>query len=141
MKNDMPNIRNYRHIFDQIYYKMNFITSSSISLQDFPALWDQYFLTASGGLYISEYVCKTCLKESGIFLKCRETFEKCLAACNSSKNTGLTQFFFKVFWQLYFKNINFLTKTKRCILCWLLWIQNYQINWQFWQAKPHFLKK
>ena len=36
--------------------------------------------------------------------------------------------FFKVFWQLYFKNINFLTNTRKCLLCWLLWIQNYQIN-------------
>ena len=34
---------------------------------------------------------------------------------NSSKNTGLPQFFFQSFWQLYLKNINFLTKTKRCL--------------------------
>ena len=55
--------------------------------------------TASGGLFfiahkkmhISEYVCNTCLKELGILLKCRETFEKFLAAWNSSKNTGLSQ--------------------------------------------------
>ena len=70
------------------------------------------------------YVCKNCLKELGILLKCRETFKKFLAACNSSKNTGLPQFVFTGFWQLYFKNINFPTKTKRCLLCWLLWIQN-----------------
>ena len=37
---------------------------------------------------------------------------------------------FEVFWQMYFKNINFLTKTKRCLLCWL-----------WWQAKPHFPRK
>ena len=43
-----------------------------------------------------------------------QLFEKFLAVCNSSKNTGLPQFFFTGFWQLYFKNINFLTKTKRC---------------------------
>ena len=73
-------------------------------------------------------------------LKCRETFEQFLAACKSSKNTGLPQFFFEVFWQMYFKNINFLTKTKRYLLCWLLWIQNYQINWQFWESKSHFPK-
>ena len=96
------------------------------------ALWDQSLLTASGRLFfaahkkmhISEYVCKTCLKELGILLKCRETFKKFLAACNSSKNTGLPQFVFTGFWQLYFKNINFPTKTKRCLLCWLWWIQN-----------------
>ena len=36
-------------------------------------------------MHISEYVCKTCLKELGVMLKCRETFKKFLAACNSSK--------------------------------------------------------
>ena len=64
-------------------------------------------------MHISEHVCKNCLQELGILLKCRETFEKFLAACNSSKKAGLPQFFFKVLWKLYFKNINFLTKTKR----------------------------
>ena len=96
------------------------------------ALWGQFLLTASGGhflqhtkkMHISEYVCKTCLKNLGILLRCREAFEKFLAACNSSKNNGLPQYFFKGFWQLHFKNINFLTKTKRCLSCWLLWIQN-----------------
>ena len=65
-------------------------------------------------MHISEYLCKTCLQELGILLKCRETFEKCLAACNSTQNAGLPQIFFTVFWQLYFKNqiINFLTKPK-----------------------------
>ena len=63
------------------------------------ALWDQSLPTASGGqffstrkMHISEYACKTCLKGLGILLKCRETFERCLTECNSSKNTGLSQF-------------------------------------------------
>ena len=99
----------------------------------FVALWNHSFSTASGGLFfvahrkmhISEYVCKTCLKELGILLKCREIFEKFLAACNCSKNTGFPQFFTKVSDNcVLFKNINFLTKIKRCLLCWLLWIQN-----------------
>ena len=107
----------------QIYYNMNFITSSSISSQDFPGtlrsifakcFWWTFFCSTQK-MHISEYLCKTCLKELGILLKCRETFEKFLSACNYSKNTGLPQFFFKGFWQLYFKNINFLTKTKRCL--------------------------
>ena len=63
-------------------------------------------------MHISEYVYKNCLKELGILLKCRETFEKILAAYNSSKNTGLPKFFFLSFWQLYFKNIIFLKKPK-----------------------------
>ena len=114
----------------QIYYNMNFITSNFITR----FLWyfkinlhwlhlEDNFL-AHKKMHISEYACITCLKKLGILLKCRETFEKFLAACNSSKNTGLPQFFFKGFWQLYFENINFLTKTKNCLLCWLLWVQN-----------------
>ena len=92
------------------------------------ALSDQSLLTAFAAhtqkKHISEYVCKTCLKELGILLKYWETFKKFIAGCNSSKNTRLPQFFFKGFWQLHFKNINFLTKIKRCLLCWLLWIRN-----------------
>ena len=135
-----PNIPNYLHISDPKYDQFH----HKISL----ALWDQSLPTASGGLvfaahkkmHISEYVCKTCLKESGILLKWRETFEKFLAACISSKNTGVPQFFFYTgFRQLHFKTINFPTKTKRCLLSWLLWIENYN-DWQR-QAKPHFPKK
>ena len=114
----------------KIYDNMNFITSSSISSQDFPGtlrsvlancLWRTFFCSTKK-MHISEYVCKTYLKESGILLKFRDTFETFFAACNSSKNTSLPQFFFIGFWQLKFKNINFLTKTRRCLLCWLLWI-------------------
>ena len=47
-------------------------------------------------MHISESVCKTCLKERGILLKCRKTFENFLAACNSSKNTGLQKIFSQV---------------------------------------------
>ena len=54
-------------------------------------------------MHIAEYVCKTCLKELGILLKYRETFEKIFVASNSSKNTGHPQ----GYWQLYFKNLNF----------------------------------
>ena len=74
-------------------------------------------------------------------LKCRENFEKFLAACNSSKNTGLPQFFSKVFWQLYFKNISLLTKTKKCLLCWFLWIQNYQMTGTYLTSNTTFSKK
>ena len=48
-------------------------------------------------MHISEHVCKNCLQELGILLKCRETFEKFLAACNSSKKAGLPQFFSKFY--------------------------------------------
>ena len=119
MKNDIPNIPSHLHISDPNLqqYELHHIVIElyhKFSL----ALWDQSSPTASGGqffstqkMHISEYACKTCLKELGILLKCRKTFEKFRAACSSSKNTGLPQFCFKKFWQLYFKNINFLKKT------------------------------
>ena len=52
---------------------MNFITSSSVSSQDFPGtlilifvdcFWRTLFVTQK--MHISEYVCKTCLNELGI---------------------------------------------------------------------------
>ena len=36
-------------------------------------------------MHVSEYVCKTCLKELGVLLKCRETFEDFLQPVTSSK--------------------------------------------------------
>ena len=116
----------------QIYY--NFVTSLSNFITRFPwhfvinlsqLLLEDYFLYHAK-MHTLEYIWKTCIKELRNFLKWRETFEKVLAACNSSQNTGLPWFFLKVFWRLYF-----LTKTKRCLLCWHLWIKNYQINWSF----------
>ena len=104
-----------------------------ISFQDFPGTLRSIFVDcfwrtivwSTQKMHISEYVCKTCIKELGILL----TFEKIFAAANSSENTGLPRFFFlKVSWQLYFKNINFLAKIKRCLLWWLLWIQNYNMT-------------
>ena len=76
-------------------------------------------------------------------LKCRETFEKFLAAYNSSKNTDLPIFFSTGFWQLYFKNINFLTKTKRCLLCWLMnskltkMTHKYKQNYTFQKSESY----
>ena len=84
---------------------MNFIKLSSVSSQDFrgtlrsvfaDCFWRAFFV-ALKKMHISEYVCKTCLKELGIFLKCMKIYEKFPAGCNSSKNTGLPQFFFHTF--------------------------------------------
>ena len=122
MKIDIPNTPNTFLFLTQIYYNMNFIPSSSVLPQDFPGtlrlifadcFWRTFFVVHKKR-HISEYICKTCSKGLGILLKCKETFEKFIEAWNSSKSTGLPQFFFKGFWQLYLKNINFLTKTKRC---------------------------
>ena len=86
------------------YYNMNFITSSSASSKDFTGTLRSIFADCFWRIFCSiqkmhifEYVCKTCLKELGIWLKCKGAFEKFLAVCNSSKNTGLPQFVFQRF--------------------------------------------
>ena len=103
----------------QIYYDVSFITLSSIWSHYFSGtlrsifvncFWRTFFAARKKCIFLN--VCKIWLKELGILLKRRETFEKFSAACNSSKNTGIPHIFFIGFWQLYFKNINFLKKTK-----------------------------
>ena len=104
---------------NQIYYNMNFITSASISSQDFPdtlrsifadCFWIIFFCSIQK-MYISECVCKPCLKELGILLKCRDNFETHL------KILVFHIFFSKVSENCILKNIDFPTKTKKCILC------------------------
>ena len=132
MQDDTHNIPNYLHISDPDllwcefpHIAINFITRFLWHFEiNLCQLLLEGFLCSTQKMHISEYACKICLKELAILLKCRETFEKIFAAYNASKNTGLPHIFFLGFWQLYFKNINFLTKTKRCLWCWLLWIQN-----------------
>ena len=72
----------------QIYYNMNFITSSSILPQDFPDtlrlifadyFWRTFFC-GTEKMHIWQYICRTCLKELGILLKCKKTFEKFIVA-------------------------------------------------------------
>ena len=112
----------------QIYFNMNFITSSSISSQDFPDtlrlvfsdyFWRTFFCSTQKNEF-SEYVCKTCWKELRILLKCRETLEKFLEVCISSKNTGLPQFFSQVFGNYILRTSISWQKAKRCLLSWLL---------------------
>ena len=119
----------------QIYYNMNLITSPSNFITRFTWHFEinlcwlllEVNFCSTQKMHVSDYVCKTCFKELGILLKCRETFKTLLAACNSSKNTGLLQFFFKKE-TLYFKNTYFLAKTRSCLLCRPLWIQNYHMT-------------
>ena len=68
-------------------------------------------------MHISEYVCKTCLQELGILLKFREIFEKFHGACNSSKNTGLPQFFFQSFLKTVIQERQFPNKNQKVPLC------------------------
>ena len=114
----------------QIYYNMNFITSSSNLPQDFSGTLrlifpDCFWRTFCGTqkMHICEYICKTCLKEIGILLKCRETFEKFIAAWNSSKNTDLPQFFQR-FLATVLKEHQFPNKDQKVLLCRVLRIQS-----------------
>ena len=100
---------------NQIYYNMNFITSASISSQDFPdtlrsifadCFWIIFFCSIQK-MYVSECVCKPCLKELGILLKCRDNFETHL------KILVFHIFFFKGFWELYFKEHGFPNKNQK----------------------------
>ena len=104
-------------------------------------------LTASGGLFfgahkgmhISEHVCKTCHKDLGILLKCRETFEKFLAACNSSKNTGLSQLFFQRFLTTAFQEHQFPNKNQKVNI--MLTFMNSKLRWLAKTSKTTFPKK
>ena len=120
MKNDILYILNYLHgISDQNLLQYEFYHIFINFIIRFPWHFEislcrlllEDFFCSTQKKHVSEYVCKSSLKELRILLKCRKTFEKFLAVCYSSKNTGLP----KGFWQLYFKNINFLTKTRRCL--------------------------
>ena len=95
----------------QIYYEfhhifISFITKCPSHFEiNLCRLFLEDFFFVAQKMHISEYVCKNCLKELGILLKCRESFKKFLAAYNSSKNAGLPKFFFLDFSQMYFKKI------------------------------------
>ena len=69
---------------NQIYYNANFITSSSNFITRFPCtlrsifancFWRTIFCSTQK-MHVSEYVCKTCLRELSILFKCREIFCK-----------------------------------------------------------------
>ena len=94
LHNSDPNLLQYEfhHIFIKFYHKISLV------------LYDQSSLTASGGqflstqkMHISEYPCKTCLKILGILLKCRETFEKFLAACQLFQKYWSSTICFQIF--------------------------------------------
>ena len=99
MKNDIPNISSPLQVA-QIYYNMNFIASSSRFPWHFESNFNDCFwrtiFYSTQKMHVSECVCKTCLKELGIFLKCQVTLQSIFASCNFSQNGGLPQVFFKV---------------------------------------------
>ena len=107
----------------QIYYNMNFITSSSVLPQDFPGtlrlifayyFWRTFFVVHKKCLFRN--ISSKLLKELGILLKRRETLEKFVAAWNSSKNAGLPQFFQR-FLATVFKEHQFPNKNQKTPSC------------------------
>ena len=139
IKNGMRNDMLISHItlifLTQIYYNTYFTTSfhhiiTSIWSQDFPGTLRSIFADCYWMTFFAAYKKYIFLNISAkLVLKnqefCLNAGKFCfLAATDSSKNTGLPQFFFKVFWQLFYKNINFQTKSKRRLPYWLLWSQN-----------------
>ena len=83
MKNYVSNIRSHFHIFDQnlLQYEFHHIAIN------FTARFPWHFKISLRRLLL-----KNNFKELGILLKCREAFEKFIAACNSSETTGLSSF-------------------------------------------------
>ena len=149
----------------QIYYNMNFITLSSSFITRVPwyfkinlrwMLLEDNFLAHKKCIFLNmpaklvlrisnfvkmqdnlSYILPTLLKilvffpsfsDNGIlrtsYLECRFTLKRVRDVTRTYSHTT-----------------NFLTKTKKCLLCWLLWIENYQIMANIWQAIPHFPKK
>ena len=110
MKNDIPNILMIYLItlifLIQIYYKMNFITSSQtiISIKDFSSTLRTIFTNTK--IHVSGNVCKICLEELGIFLKWIKTCEKFLQTATYLKMLLFQKFFFQRF-LTFFKNTYF----------------------------------
>ena len=69
-------------------------------------------------MHVSEYVCKTRLKELGILLRCKETLQAILAACNFSKNGVLPQIFFSKISGIYtvFQEQQFSNKNRKVLI-------------------------
>ena len=61
-------------------------------------------------MHVSEYVCKTFLKELAFFLKCRVILLNNIAACNGSKIAAIQQVFFYHFFRTVPKNFQSLSK-------------------------------
>ena len=117
---------------------MNFITllQTMISIKNFLAFWEQFSLTASGGLYFVAHKNTwfwKCLQNLSWrmkhFLKMNGNLWKVLADCNFSKNAALLQVFFKnlsyVLRTHFFSKMSANDSSCKCNCCitpiWTLW--------------------
>ena len=125
MQNDVPNIPIHLHISAQIYYNMNFITSSSNFSTRLPWVFEinlhrlllKDYCFSTQKMHVSEYVCKTCLKIRHFVKIAGKPLENFLQTATLLRILAFTNQFLTFFDILYFKNTNFLTKTKTCLLC------------------------
>ena len=129
-----------------IYYNMNFITLSWNFITRFP--W--YFKINLGRLFLEANFLarKKCIflnMPAKLVLRIRNFVKMQGNLWKTSCNlpTLLKILVFHNFFQqqLCFKNINFLTKNKKCLLCWLSWIQNYQMTGKYLISNTTFSKK
>ena len=133
----------------QIYCNMNFIPLSSNFSTRFP--W--YFKISLRQLFLEDNFLahkKFIFRNMSAILVLRirnfvkmqgNLWKLSCSLLTFSENTDLPQFFSKFFWQLYFKNINFLTKNKSAYFA-----NFYEFKITRWlanilQAIPHFPKK
>ena len=106
----------------QIYYNMNFITLSSNFITRFPwyfkinlhwLLLEDNFLAHKKCIFLN-MPAKLVLRIRN-FVKMQGNLWKISCSLPTLLKYWSSTIFFKGFWQLYLKNINFLTKTKRCL--------------------------
>ena len=126
----------------QIYYNMNIITLSSNFITRFP--W-HFKINLRRLLLEDNFVAyKKCIflnMPAKLVLRIRNFVKMQRSLPSLLKILVFHNFFSKLFWQLCFKNINFLTKTKKCLLCWILWIQKYQMTGKYRTSNTTFFKK
>ena len=107
-------LRGYRETI-QINEKINFIQDSFQRFFQHCKSTSHWLLLEVYILYhikmhISEYVCKTFLKELAFFLKCRVILWNNIAACNVSKIAAIQQLFFYHFLRTVPKKFQSLAK-------------------------------
>ena len=142
MKNDIPNIPSHLHISDSnlLQYEFHHIAikfyckiSLVLHINFRRLLLEDSFLPHKKCIFLN--------MPAKLVLRIRNFVKMQRSLPTLLKILVFHNFFSKLFWQLCFKNINFLTKTKKCLLCWILWIQKYQMTGKYRTSNTTFFKK
>ena len=132
----------------QIYYNMNFITLSSSFITRVPwyfkinlrwMLLEDNFLAHKKCIFLN-MPAKLVLRIRN-FVKMQGNLWKISCSLPTLLKYWSSTTFSKFFWKLYFKNISFLTKTKKCLLADFYEFKTIRWLANIWQAIPHFPKK